>query len=128
MHPTANKEALKAQAVAARSYALVHMIRPASKWYHLGATQRWQVYKGITTEYNSTINAVRSTKGQILSYKGGIVESLYAATDDIVMNVHQGRGMSQTGAYQLADSGYSYQQILANYYPGVSLGIIELEQ
>jgi hypothetical protein len=126
MHPTANMEALKAQAVAARSYALVHMIRPASKWYHLGATPRWQAYNGLSKEYNTSIKAVELTAGQILSYKGGVVESLYAATDDIVRRAHGGRGMSQTGAYKLADSGYNYEQILANYYPGVQLARLEL--
>ena len=46
---------LKAQAIAARSYALVHAIRPASKFYDLGNTQRWQVYKGIKYEWNTCL-------------------------------------------------------------------------
>lgn len=121
MHATAPAEALKAQAIAARSYALVHMIRPANPWYHLGNTQRWQVYKGIKSEYNTTQQAVNATAGQILSYKGGVVESLYAATDEIVSRAHGGRGMSQTGAYGLARQGYDHQQILGHYYPGVGL-------
>jgi peptidoglycan hydrolase-like amidase len=124
MHPTANLNALKAQAVAARSYALVHIIRPASRWYNLGDTQRWQVYKGIETEYNTTQTAVNETNHKILSYQGGVVESLYAATDQIVTSVHGGRGMSQTGAYKLAEAGYDYQQILNYYYPGVELATL----
>lgn len=121
MHANESIEALKAQAIAARSYALVHAIRPASEWYHLGATQRWQAYKGLETEYSTTHQAVNETAGQILSYKGGIVESLYAANDEIVSRVHRGVGMSQTGAYELASQGYNYQQILNQYYPGVGL-------
>jgi hypothetical protein len=128
MHPTAPSEALKAQAIAARSYALVHIIRPASSWYHLGATQRWQAYKGIDKEYNTSQKAVNDTAGQILSYKGGIVESLYAATDEIVARAHGGRGMSQIGAYKLADQGYDYLQILGNYYPGVGVARIVTQQ
>jgi hypothetical protein len=128
MHPTAPMAALKAQAIAARSYALVHMIRPASPLYHLGATQRWQVYKGVEREYNTSQQAVQETSGQVLSYRGGVVESLYAATDDIVSSVHGGRGMSQTGAYQLAAQGYDYQQILNRYYPGVGLARLVLHQ
>jgi hypothetical protein len=124
MHANAPIEALKAQAIAARSYALVHMIRPASEWYNLGATQRWQAYKGIANEYNTTHRAVNETTGQILSHNGGIVESLYAATEEIVSRVHRGAGMSQTGAYDLALQGYDYQQILGKYYPGVSLARI----
>ena len=127
MHSTAPMHALKAQAIAARSYALVHMIRPANAWFHLGNTQRWQVYKGIRSEYQSTHQAVNATAGQILSYKGGVVESLYAATDEIVAWAHGGRGMSQTGAYKLAEKGLDYQQILGNYYPGVGLARLVLQ-
>ncbi|HCF30535.1 MAG TPA: sporulation protein SpoIID [Cyanobacteria bacterium UBA11049] len=119
MHPTAPMEALKAQAIAARSYALVHLVRPASSWYNLGNTQRWQVYKGMNSEYNTSHEAVKQTAGQFLSYKGGVVESLYAATDEIVAQAHGGMGMSQTGAYKLAAQGMNYTQILGYYYPGV---------
>jgi Stage II sporulation protein len=127
MHPNAPIESLKAQAIAARSYALVHLIRPASPWYNLGNTQRWQVYKGLQTEYNTTHRAVNETAGQILSYKGGVVESLYAATDEIVARAHGGRGMSQTGAYEFANKGYDYQEILGHYYPGVGLARLVLQ-
>ncbi len=128
MHPTAPTEALKAQAIAARSYALVHMIRPASPWFHLGNTQRWQVYKGVQSEYNTGHHAVNETAGQILSYRGGVVESLYAATDEIVSWAHGGKGMSQTGAYELANQGYDYQRILGYYYPGVGLARLVLQR
>lgn len=128
MHANAPAEALKAQAIAARSYALVHMIRPASDWFDLGDTQRWQVYKGLQSEYNTSQQAVLETAGQVLSHQGGVVESLYAATDAIVASVHQGRGMSQLGAYDLAKQGYNYQQILNRYYPGVSLARVILQQ
>lgn len=128
MHPTAPEEALKAQAVAARSYALVHLIRPASSWYDLGATQRWQVYKGLNSEYNTTHQAVKETAGQIMSYQGGIVETLYAASDEIVAKAHGGMGMSQTGAYKLAEKGYNYQQILTAYYPGAETARLETKQ
>ncbi|PSB05276.1 SpoIID/LytB domain-containing protein [Merismopedia glauca] len=121
MHSQAPIEALKAQSVAARSYAMVHILRPASDWYNLGNTERWQVYKGIKSEYPSTYQAVNETGGQILSDRGRVVESLYASTAEIVNKVHKGWGMSQTGAYQLANQGYNYQQILGNYYPGVQL-------
>lgn len=121
MSSSSPAEALKAQAIAARSYALVHLVRPASAWYNLGNTQRWQVYKGLDSEFNTTQQATDNTAGMILSYQGGIVESLYAASDEIVAKAHGGKGMSQQGAYKLAEQGYSYQQILGTYYPGTSL-------
>ncbi|MFM7425777.1 MAG: SpoIID/LytB domain-containing protein, partial [Elainella sp.] len=120
--PSWPPEALKAQAVAARSYALTYFFKPMSSLFHLGATEYYQVYSGIGREAPETSRAVDATAGEYVSYKGGIVESLYAASDDIVMDAFQGRGMSQLGALNLAEQGYSYQQILAGYYPGTGLG------
>lgn len=125
--PSWPMDALKAQAIAARSYALVHYLRPANSLYDLGNTQRWQVYKGISSEWNTTHQAVEETRGVFLSYKGGVVESMYAASDDIVRNVFGGRGMSQKGALNLAQQGYNYQQILSNYYPGTSLAWMDAQ-
>ncbi|MBD2233113.1 SpoIID/LytB domain-containing protein [Phormidium tenue FACHB-1052] len=120
-------EALKAQAVAARSYALVHHVRHAQRAYDLDNTQRYQAYKGIAKETNTTQAAVADTTGEFISYNGGIVESLYAASDAIVQAAHGGNGMSQTGAMELASKGYSYTQILGNYYPGTSLSRLVVE-
>ncbi|MEW6495167.1 MAG: SpoIID/LytB domain-containing protein [Cyanobacteriota bacterium] len=125
--PSWPMDSLKAQAIAARSYALVHYLRPANSLYDLGNTQRWQVYKGISSEWNTTRQAVEETRGVFLSYKGGVVESMYAASDDIVRNVFGGRGMSQNGALSLAQQGYNYQQILNNYYPGTSLAWMDAQ-
>ena len=128
MSASAPIEALKAQAIAARSYALVHVYRPASEWYNLGKSERWQVYKGLDSEYNTTHQAVDETGGQILSYQGEIVESLYAASEAIVDKAHGGGGMSQTGAYKLATQGYDYRQILAVYYPDAETARLELKK
>ena len=116
-------EALKAQAVAARSYALAHMARPASRHWHLGNTTRWQAYRGLASSTNRTREAAAATTGLILSYQGGIVESLYAATSEISMEAHGhlGASMSQHGAQALASSGQRYNQILAHYYRGAAL-------
>jgi stage II sporulation protein D len=114
-------EALKAQAVAARSYALTHHVRHANRAYDLDNTQRYQAYLGIAKETNTTQAAVAATTGEFISYDGGIVESLYAASDEIVRAAHGGNGMSQTGAMELATKGYNYAEILGNYYPGTAL-------
>ena len=121
-------ESLRAQAVAARSYALAHHVRPARSEYDLDNTQRFQAYKGVAREANTTHVAVQSTSGEFISYQGGIVESLYAASDQIVIEAHGGRGMSQRGAMELAKQGYNYQQILGTYYPGTGLARLEVEQ
>jgi len=116
-------EALKAQAVAARSYALAHMARPANRHWHLGATTRWQAYRGVDSLSPRVRQAARATDGLILSYQGGIVESLYAANSQISWEAHGqlGASMSQQGAQALATRGLRYGQILARYYPGASL-------
>ena len=119
-------EALKAQAVAARSYAIVHTIRHQRRAYDLDDTQRYQAYKGIGTEASSTHQAVHETSGEFISYGGGVVESLYAANQDIVNDAHSGYGMSQTGALDLAEQGYQYYEILSAYYPDTSVGRIDI--
>ncbi|HEY9623618.1 MAG TPA: SpoIID/LytB domain-containing protein [Crinalium sp.] len=125
--PSWNMEALKAQAVAARSYALTYYFRPVNSVYHLGSTERYQVYRGIEREAPRTREAVDGTAGEFVSHRGDIVESLYAASDDIVMEAFQGHGMSQLGALDLANQGYTYKQILKNYYPDTGVGRIEQE-
>jgi stage II sporulation protein D len=119
-------EALKSQAITARSYALVHMARNGNDLYDLGATPRWQAYNGAESETNTTQAAVNATKGILLSYEGGVVESLYASSIDIVRDVHGGFGMSQEGANQLAQKGFKYQQILGYFYPKTNLAVLNI--
>lgn len=123
--PSWKMEALKAQAVAARSYALTYYFKPVSPLFHMGATEYYQVYSGTQREAATTSAAVDATAGEFVSYRGGIVESLYAASDDIVAEAFQGKGMSQLGALALAEQGYAYKKILSNYYPGTGVARIE---
>ena len=70
---------------------------------------------------------MQATAGEFISYEGGIVESLYAASQEIVDDAHSGSGMSQLGARDLADQGYSYAEILGRYYPGTALGRLQTD-
>jgi stage II sporulation protein D len=63
-----NIEALKAQAVAARSYALA--TRKSTGAFDQYPDTRSQVYRGVTGETASTNSAVQSTLGQILTHGG----------------------------------------------------------
>ncbi len=123
-----NLEALKAQAVAARSYALAHMARPPSQHWHLGNTTRWQAYRGLDAATGRTRAATAATAGLILSYQGGIVESLYASNSQISWEAHRhlGASMSQEGANHLANQGQPYPQILGHYYQGASLARLKI--
>ena len=122
-----NLEALRAQAVAARSYALAHMARPADDHWHLGDTTRWQNYTGLASVTDRTLEATQSTAGIILSFQGGIVESLYAATQQISQEAHGhlGASMSQHGAQDLASQGFRFNEILGRYYQGASLARLQ---
>lgn len=70
-------EALKAQAVAARSYALYQREKAANGVYDVGDTTAWQVYRGISDEAASTQQAVNATAGQVLIHKGQIIEAVF---------------------------------------------------
>ena len=71
-------EALKAQAVAARSYALAH--RLSGKAFDLYADVRSQVYGGIAGESVRTTAAIQATKGQVLLWEGKPIDALFHST------------------------------------------------
>ncbi|MGK7931811.1 MAG: SpoIID/LytB domain-containing protein [Microcystaceae cyanobacterium] len=75
--PTWPLEALKAQAVAARTYALHKVAKSANRYYDLDTTTRTQVYKGLDTEFVSTQDAVNSTLGQVMTYNGQVILSAF---------------------------------------------------
>jgi stage II sporulation protein D len=68
-------EALKAQAIAARSYALANILK--GKQFDLYADQRSQVYLGATDETSRISAAVRSTAGQVVLYGGQVASTMY---------------------------------------------------
>jgi len=68
-------EALKAQAVAARTYVVKSLERPVNKNFDLYSDIRSQMYKGDGTVYPSVQTAVDATSGKVLKYKG---EPFYA--------------------------------------------------
>lgn len=70
-------EALKAQAVAARTYAYNLLRKNRNSLYDLTSTYMHQVYNGIHTASPSVLLAVESTKGEVLTYKGELIEPYY---------------------------------------------------
>ena len=71
-------EALKAQAVAARSYALANLAK--GKDYDLYADTRSQVYGGLDAEVPATNDAVDATKGEVVLYDGKVANTLFFST------------------------------------------------
>ncbi len=73
-------EALKAQAIVARTYALYQARLNADKDYDLVSTVASQVYGGRTSERGRTSKAIRRTRGEVLTYKGKVFPTFYHAT------------------------------------------------
>ena len=82
LSPTAfaELEALKAQAVAARTYALRNMGQFAAKGYDICATPACQVYRGKSTENPLSDQAVDETRGMTAAYRGQLINALYTST------------------------------------------------
>lgn len=147
-----NYEAHKAQAIAARSYALANLGKRASHGYDLKDTPEDQAYGGATAESSRTNQAVQETKGVVLIYDLKIIPAYYSASaggqtasssdvwtknlpylqsvpsfdGNIKKNGH-GVGMSQHGANNLAQNGYNAYQILQYFYKGVKFARINPE-
>jgi stage II sporulation protein D len=71
-------EALKAQAVAARSYALANLA--TGRPFDLYGDTRSQVFGGVKVENAATSAAVDATKGQVVLYKGKVANTLFFST------------------------------------------------
>ena len=67
--------ALKAQAVAARTYALKAR-KPAAP-YDVKATVASQVYKGVESETPSTWGAVQATRGMVLTFGNSLIDAVF---------------------------------------------------
>ena len=73
-------EALKAQAIVCRTYALNACIENKSKDYDATSDIYSQVYGGRTSERFRTNNAVQETRGLVLTYKDKVFSAYYHAT------------------------------------------------
>ncbi|HEU4557751.1 MAG TPA: SpoIID/LytB domain-containing protein [Longimicrobium sp.] len=73
-------EALKAQAVAARTYALVGLGKRGSDGYDLLATTADQVYGGHAAEHPLSSQAVDETAGIAAVHDGKLITALYSST------------------------------------------------
>jgi len=72
-------EALAAQAIAARTYALWMVRHPRHPDYHLTRTPDSQAYGGVEAESLPVRQAVRATAGRVLTFKGKIFPAFYHA-------------------------------------------------
>lgn len=77
LHYTNPIEALKAQAVAARSFGELNLNKHAADGFDLCPTTHCQVYKGYSCEYPSTIQATDETHGEMIYSNGTPVIAFY---------------------------------------------------
>ncbi len=73
-------DALKAQAVAARTYIFYKKKQPRDKDFDVYTTVMDQVYAGMTAESPKLKKIVQDTEGQVLTYKGDIIKAYYHST------------------------------------------------
>lgn len=135
-------EALKAQAIAARSFALANLGKQSKYGYDLKDNTEDQAYGGASSETDRTNRAVDETVGLVLTYDMKIISAYYSASaggmtntnawggnapylhsvfsfDEEVGKKGHGIGMSQHGANNLAKQGYNAYQILQYFYQNV---------
>lgn len=79
MSPSWHQEALKAQAVAARTYSEFHRGRYASRGFDLLSTVLSAHYPGVGREHERTTDAVNATQGEILVHNGAPIDAVYSA-------------------------------------------------
>lgn len=77
LHYTNPIEALKAQAVAARSFGELNLGKHSTDGFDLCATTHCQVYKGYSCEYPSTVEATDDTRGEMIYSEGKPVTAFY---------------------------------------------------
>lgn len=73
-------EAQKAQAIAARTYALRNIGQFRAQGFDLLPTIRSQVYRGLSSEHPLSTRAVDETRGLIATYNGEPINALYTST------------------------------------------------
>lgn len=77
VNPSWHIEALKAQAVAARNYAIINFGKHNKEGYDLCSTTHCQAYKGYSKEKDSTNQAVVETNGKLLFYGDKLATTFY---------------------------------------------------
>jgi len=88
-------EAQKAQAVAARTYAIKNLGSSEELGYDLCDTPRSQFYKGMSAEHPFSSQAVEETQGEVIISRGSLINALYTSTcggmTENVENIFEGK-------------------------------------
>ncbi len=149
IYESSHMEALKAQAVAARTFA----VKRAMAGTVVDDTTSFQAYRAPLAESSPRSRlAVEETAGQVLTYGGEVIDCFYSASNggtckrsgevwsrdypyyvnkpdpwdtaartEKPTNPSHGVGLSQVGCMWAAKQGVPYNEILAFYYSGAAL-------
>ena len=140
----APEEALKAQAIASRTYACAQGVLDGKAI--VDTASKAQAFRAVRNNYANCNAAVDATKGEVLMYGGKYASTyfcysnggrtysseevwggkrnyLVARKDEWTIEKKNGHGvgMSQVGAITAAKLGHSYKEILSFYYPKTTL-------
>ena len=100
-------EALKAQAVTARTYALRRMVSASRNYYDLRDTTSDQVYRGTPSGYSNSKSAVDGTAGQVLMYGSDYCAVYYSSSNG---------GQTESAEHAWGGSGYVYLSLKDDPY------------
>ncbi len=80
MSPSWHIEALKAQAIAARTYAIYHYClnkKDEERVFDVDNTTKYQVYKGKALVNDSVVEAVSKTKNEVITHNGKVIGAFF---------------------------------------------------
>jgi len=101
-------EAIKAQSVAARTYAMSHIDQFPGEEFDMRADVSDQVYHGVNVERDIVSQAIEETRGFVMKYRGELINAYYHSTcggyTDDIEEVWDKRDMPYLRA--VPDSGY----------------------
>ncbi len=102
-------EALKAQAVCARTYALSRL--NPKKAYDLEDTTNDQVFRGVTGSHDRSDRAVRETAGVVGTSGGGLAECYYSASNggQTELPAHVWGGRDSSACYAVTEDPYDLE-------------------
>ena len=119
-------EALKAQAVAARTYIQRNRGQYQREGYDICATDACQVYFGVFTEHPLATQAILETRGMIATYEGQPINALYSSTcggrtedAEHIFNEKVPYLVSTTCEYTHPDMPFATSRSIPNWKDGV---------
>ncbi len=102
MSPTWPLEALKAQAIAARSYALYQILQRKQEPFHIRATVAHQVFDGDARLSVQLKKAIEETRGMVLWHQKQLIPAFFHSTSG---------GITEQGDFVWKQGSYPYTQV-----------------